>query len=219
MLKRICFALIFLLLWAAAAAGQEETGYITDTFQVTLRTGPGIDHTIISMLRSGQPLTVIDEGEEWTMIALPDGRQGYVLSRFLSQTPPARLALDKIQTAYDALQTRAQTLEKENGRLLSENRSLQTQLEEIRGELSKVEAQYTTLQSESSDFFSLKKRYERAAASLRENSERVGQLEAEVSRLELRKNIRWFLSGAGVLVLGFLIGFSAKKQRRRSSLL
>jgi SH3 domain protein len=219
MLKRICSALIFLLLWAALAVAQEETGYITDTFQVTLRTGPGIDHTISAMLRSGQPLTVLEEGEEWTLIELPDERQGYVLTRFISQAPPARLALDKIRTAYDALQTRAQTLATENERLLSENRSLQTQLKEIRGELSTVEGQYTTLKSESSDFFSLKKRYERTAASLRQNTERVQQLEAEVSRLELRKNIRWFLSGAGVLVLGFLIGFSAKKQRRRSSLL
>jgi hypothetical protein len=44
-------------------------------------------------------------------------------------------------------------------------------------------------------------------------------MEKEIARLSLNRNIRWFLSGAGVLVLGFIIGFSTKKQRRRSSLL
>ncbi|MGD8369209.1 MAG: TIGR04211 family SH3 domain-containing protein [Desulfobacterales bacterium] len=218
-MKRTFLILLLILLWAAAAMGQEQTAYITDSFQVTLRTGPGVDHKIVAMLASGQSLTLIDAGEEWSQIALPDGRQGFVLNRFISVTPPARIELERIRSAYETLQTRAGELETEHAKLVSENRSLQTQLEKARGELASVETQYASLKAESSDVLSLKTRYERAAASLRESTERVQQLEAQVSELEFNRNIRWFLSGAGVLVLGFLIGFSSKKQRRRSSLL
>jgi SH3 domain protein len=218
-MKRICFLLVFALIWAAAAAVQAQTVYISDVFEVTLRTGPGIDHKIVAMLRSGEPMTIIEEGEEWTRVEIADGRQGYVLNRFISPTPPARLVLERLRTAHDNLQSRATELEEANRKLVSENRSLQQQLEETRKELSTVQEQFTTLKSESSDFFTLKTRYERAATSLRSTTERVNELEAEVSRLQLNKNIRWFLSGAGVLVLGFLIGFSTKKQRRKSSLL
>ena len=218
-MKRICFLLVFVLIWAAAAAVQAQTEYITDVFEVTLRTGPGIDHKIVAMLRSGEAMTVIEEEEEWSRVEIADGRQGYVLNRFLSPAPPARLALERLRTAHDDLQRRAAELEEANGRLVSENRSLKQQLDEARKDLSTVQEQYTTLKSESSDFFTLKTRYERAATSLRSTTERVNELEAEVSRLQFNKNIRWFLSGAGVLVLGFLIGFSTKKQRRKSSLL
>jgi SH3 domain protein len=218
-MKRICLAMFLILMLTTASAAQDETAYITDTFEVTLRTGPGIDHKIVAMLRSGQSVSVIEEGEEWTQVELSDGRQGYVLGRFLSQSPPARTALDRVQGAYEQLQRRAESLAAENDLMRSENQTLEARLEKVRAELAQVQEQYTTLKTESADFFTLKTRYERAAASLRQSTERVQQLEAEVSRLELKKNVRWFLSGAGVLVLGFLIGFSAKKQRRRSSLL
>ena len=218
-MKRICLAISLLLMLTTAAAAQDQTAYITDIFEVTLRTGPGIDHKIVAMLRSGQSVGVIETGEEWVHVELPDGRQGYVLGRFLSQSPPARLALDRVQGAYEKLQRRAESLAAENDLLRSENQTLQSRLEQVRAELTQVQEQYTTLKTESADFFTLKNRYERAASSLRQSTERVQQLETEVSRLELKKNVRRFLSGAGVLVLGFLIGFSAKKQRRRSSLL
>ena len=52
-----------------------------------------------------------------------------------------------------------------------------------------------------------------------EQTQRLTELEEQISRLQLYHYIKWFLVGAGVLLLGFIIGFSAKRQRRRSSLL
>ena len=213
-----CTIAVFAL-WAAASVCNAESAFITDVFEVTLRTGPGIDHKIVSMLRSGQPVTVTEAGDEWSQVVLPDGKEGYVLSRFISIGPPARLSLERVQDAYEALSTKAARLEEENSRLVSENRALGSQLETVSNKLEAVGKEYAALKSESSDFFSLKKQYEQAASQLQEKTERAKNLEEQVSQLQLNKNIRWFLGGAGVLVLGFLIGFSAKKQRRRSSLL
>ena len=218
-MKWIRCAIVVAVLWAAAATCYAESVFVTDIFEVTLRTGPGIDHKIVTMIRSGQPLTVIEAGDEWTRVAMADGKEGYVLTRFLSEDPPARLTLERIKGAYEALKSKASELEEANSRLLSENRALENQLKTVTGKLESIEKEYALLKSESSDFFSLKKRYEQTAGQLREKTDRVQHLEAEVSRLQLNRNIRWFLSGAGVLVLGFLIGFSTKKQRRRSSLL
>jgi len=218
-MKWIRCAIAVFALWAAAAVCYAESAFITDVFEVTLRTGPGIDHKIMSMLRSGQPVTVTEAGDEWSRVVLPDGKEGYVLSRFISIGPPARLSLERIRDAYEVLKTQAASLEEENSRLVSENQALENQLETVSKKLEAVGKDFAALKSESSDFFSLKKRYEQAASQLQEKTERVNKLEEQVSQLQLNKNIRWFLGGAGVLVLGFLIGFSAKKQRRRSSLL
>ncbi|MCF8079251.1 MAG: TIGR04211 family SH3 domain-containing protein [Desulfobacterales bacterium] len=213
-----CTIAVFAL-WAAPAVCYAESAFITDVFEVTLRTGPGIDHKIVSMLRSGQPVAVTEAGDEWSRVVLPDGKEGYVLSRFISVGPPARLSLERVRDAYEALKTEAARLKEENSRLASENQALESQLETVSNKLETVGKEYAALKSESSDVFSLKKRYEQAAGQLQEKTARVNKLEEQVSQLQLNKNIRWFLGGAGVLVLGFLIGFSAKKQRRRSSLL
>ena len=56
-------------------------------------------------------------------------------------------------------------------------------------------------------------------AQLNAHTETVASLNAKVDKLESRQTVRWFLTGAGVLLLGFIIGFSTRRQRRKSSLL
>ena len=53
----------------------------------------------------------------------------------------------------------------------------------------------------------------------KQQTQKALELDNEVEKLHWNQNVRWFLSGAGVLLLGFIIGFSTKRQRRRSSLL
>ena len=54
---------------------------------------------------------------------------------------------------------------------------------------------------------------------LTEQKKRVKQFENKIAELELQQNIWWFLSGACVLIVGFIIGYVSKRQRRRLSLL
>jgi hypothetical protein len=57
------------------------------------------------------------------------------------------------------------------------------------------------------------------SAKLTEQTQKASKYEEDLTKLLWNKNIKWFLSGAGVLILGFIIGFMTKRQRRRSSLL
>jgi hypothetical protein len=36
--------------------------------------------------------------------------------------------------------------------------------------------------------------------------------------LKLNQSIKWFLAGGGMILLGIVIGFSARRNKRRSSL-
>jgi SH3 domain protein len=74
---------------------------------------------------------------------------------------------------------------------------------------------YETLKQESADFLALKSKYEEVTANLEKQTRRA----TELNEMLLQRNIKIGLLGAGVLLFGFLIGFSTKKQRRRSSLL
>ncbi|MDH3450262.1 MAG: TIGR04211 family SH3 domain-containing protein, partial [Gammaproteobacteria bacterium] len=69
-----------------------ETKYITDEFEVTMRSGTSTANSIVRMLRSGEAVTVIDEDlpSQYSLVETAGGKQGYVLSRFLMDIPAAR---------------------------------------------------------------------------------------------------------------------------------
>ena len=74
------------------------------------------------------------------------------------------------------------------------------------------------MKAEAAGFLTLKSKYEAAASQLAEQTARVQKLEEQLTQMEMSAYIKWFLAGSGVLVVGFLIGFSTKRQRRRPTL-
>jgi SH3 domain protein len=69
-----------------------ETRYITDEFEVTMRSGTSTSNSIVRMLRSGQAVTVLEEdlASQYSLVETDDNKKGYVLSRFLMEVPVTR---------------------------------------------------------------------------------------------------------------------------------
>jgi hypothetical protein len=65
----------------------------------------------------------------------------------------------------------------------------------------------------------LKTKYDAVSAELAEKSQKLATLEGDLSTLTFFYYFKWFLGGSAVLLVGFMIGLSAKRQRRRPSLL
>lgn len=215
--KRV--ALTIVLLAAVSAATHAETMFVNDVMEVTLRTGEGIQHRIVAMLKSGQEITVVSKGAEWTRVRLPSGKEGYVLSRFLTTDPPAVLALQKLQKEYDELQQMTAEPLKELKAIKQENDALKEDLATKEQQLEEVTGSYDMLKEESADFLELNANYKKSKQELAEARRRAETYEQELGKIQFNQNIRWFLTGAGVMLLGFILGFSTRRQRRRSSLL
>lgn len=216
-MKKVAFIGICLVLFCSVS--QAETLYISDFLRITMRTGPGVDYKIIEMIKSGQTVTVLEQGPEWTKIQLPTGQEGWVLNRFLTPKPPSGLLLKKLEVKHAELSLQATTLIDENKRLRNENQKLDAELKTSSSNLKKVTDSYQTLKSGSAEYLDLKSRYEKTVVQLDQQKKRAENVEKELERIQFHKNIRWFLSGASVLIIGFLIGFSSRRQRRRPSLL
>ena len=112
----------------------------------------------------------------------------------------------------------AAELLEENNRLKAENKKLSTEFKADQKQLVKVRTDYETLKTEAAEFLTLKTRYKRAASQLAEQTAKAQKLEEQLSRLGMNTYIKWFLAGSGVLIVGFIIGFSSKRQRRRPAL-
>ena len=196
-----------------------ETMYVTDVLRLTLRTGQSTEHKIIAVIESGQKVEIIESGEEWSSVRLADGKEGWVLSRYLTPRETQNVKLKRLEDKHKNLMAQAAALLEDNTKLNSENKKLKTVSEQNEKALNKIQSDFERLKSESAEFIKLRTNFKKASKELKEKSQRLADLEEQISRLQLYHYIKWFLVGAGVLLVGFIIGFSAKRQRRRSSLL
>jgi SH3 domain protein len=196
-----------------------ETRYVSEVREITLRTGPSAEYKIIAMVKSGTPMTVLEESEEWTQVQLSDGKEGWVLKQFLQTKVPDAILLASLQKKHDALTAEAGTLRDENQNLKERVAALGSDLETSRSELGSLSTAHETLKTESSEFLELQAKYKSTAKELAAQTEKANRLEDELSGLINDKRLKWFLLGAGVLIVGMIIGFITKPQRRRSSLL
>jgi SH3 domain protein len=207
---------LFLLSTAVLA---ETKYYINDSMKITMRTGPAIDRKIIALLGVGQEVEILKAENEWTLIRLLDGKEGWVISRFLTDQTPDSIQLEALKINHSTLQTKAASLLEENKALKAENKKLGIDLTTNETKQMDLSKSYETLKRESKQFLDLQAKYKESTSKLAAQTQKAEKYEDELTKLLWNKNIKWFLSGAGVLILGFIIGFSAKRQRRHSSLL
>ncbi len=192
--------------------------YVSDILKLTLRTGPSIENKILAVIDSGQMMEVVEFGDEWSRVQLPNGKEGWVLSRYLTPNETNNIKLQRLETKHKNLMVQASELLEENNRLQAENKKLSTEFEANQEQLVKARTDYETLKADASEFLTLKTRYESAASQLAEQTATAQKLEEQLTRLEMYTYIKWFLAGSGVLIVGFLIGYSSKRQRRRPAL-
>jgi SH3 domain protein len=194
-----------------------ETRFVTDQVRITLRTGESTEHKVLQMLPSGLPLEVLRTNEEtgYSHVRTEDGDTGYVLSRLLIETPSARQRLvaaeqrltelqqepEKLASKLVALQTRYDELKASHEKAESDNGNLRTQLEEIRSAASDA----VNIADERN---MLRKR----VAAL--NGE-VGELKLDNQDLRNQSERKWFMMGAGAIVVGILLGLLLPRLRFR----
>jgi SH3 domain protein len=196
-----------------------ETRYVSEVREITLRTGPGAEYKIISMIKSGTPMTVLEQSEDWTRVQLANDKEGWVLTQFLQTKVPDAILLEKLQKKHDSLSTETDTLTAENQGLKDQVAAITADLDSCRSEYDALDATHETLKAESTDFLELQATHKTTVKELAAQKEKADRLEEELSGLINDKRLKWFLLGAGVLIVGIIIGFITKPQRRRSSLL
>ena len=214
--KFIVFIGFFLIVFYNAA--HAETMYVSDILKLTVRTGKGQDYKIISVIQSGQTVDVLQPEDKWALVRLNDGKEGWVLTRYLTSKITNNVKLQWLQKKHKTLTVQAAALLEENTKLKREKKEIDSSLEKADKSVEELNKSYNTLKTESADYIKLKSKFQKTASQLAEYAEKSGRLEKELTKLEFRQTIRWLLTGAGVLLLGFLMGFSSRSQRRRPTL-
>jgi len=215
--KKIVF--LGIVLTCFSANGLAESMYVTDTLKLTLRSGPSTEHKILSVVESGQQVEMLEPGEDWSLVRIGDDKEGYVLTRYLMAEPTHNIRLAQLRTKHKALMQQAATLLEENTRLRDESKKLKSSSDGSEKALKKLRTDYDKLKAGSADYIELKEKYKTVSGQLSEQTKRADALDEDLRAIEINQYIKWFLAGSGVLLVGFIVGFSARRQRRRPSLL
>ena len=208
-----------IIILISSLSAQAEHMYVTDVLKVTLRTGPSLNNKIIKMVESGQKIEVIEPGQEWSLVRLDDGMEGWILNRYMISDETNKIKLVKLESNYLKLKAKFSSIFEENSELKTENKKLGSELSDTKKELEKIRNNYESLKAESAEFLTLQSNFGKVSKQLTEQTQKAAKLEEQVSNLEVSYYIKWFLAGSGVLFVGFILGFSTKRKRRQPSLL
>ncbi|MGE4517886.1 MAG: TIGR04211 family SH3 domain-containing protein [Desulfobacteraceae bacterium] len=206
-MKKIILFLIFFSLTSEVIAASL---YVTDNFEITLRTGMGTEHKIVGMIPSGERLEVLEYGDQWTKVKRRNGVEGYVLTRFLKDEQPNFQKLSSLTSKFETLSRENEKNKEELNSLREENSELKRELNSVRKEFEDLNVKYTSLKEESANYLELKNEYEEKSKLLEEKNNAASELKSKL----MERNIKIFLAGAGVLLLGFIIGMSTRKKKR-----
>ena len=209
--------LIGLLMVAANSAA--ETQYVTEQLNITLRTGPGTDRKIIAFPDAGDPLEVIAPGDEYTEVRTQNGKEGYVLTRYLTDKEPARQVLARLEQKHSQLLAKYEELQQRSTQLTGDSKTLSEQLGQTRQELEKITAEYEALKKDSKQFLELKAKYQKAVKDAAAAQTKADKTEKELQQLYSSEINTGLLYGGGLIVLGFITGFIVKRPKRRSPLM
>ncbi len=195
----------------------QTTQYVTDEFEVTMRSGTSTANSIVRLLKSGDAVNVLEQdlASKYSLVEIEDGTKGYVLSRFLIDVPVARQQLSELQVRYAEQQAQ----------ISSQGEEIEALQDSLAQERSDNDALKTTLRASEQELSGVRSAAENTLAILEQNKQlqtTLNELQLERTRLadenlELKDSTRldWFVRGGAVSLIAFVIGILVTRIRWR----
>lgn len=221
------FPFVMAVTLALSLIGQSswaQRAYVSDFMRVTFRTGPSMENKIITMLASGQAVEVLETSGEWSRVQiLEQGEstiEGWVLTRFLMSRLPWEVRANALTEENGRLKEKLASVEKELDESTRLSRELAGKLKTTSTAREKLEGQYKSLKKGSTGYLELKTKHESMRSDLQTTKKNLREVTRENEELLHSQRIKWFATGASVLLLGLIFGLilGRKQRKRRSSL-
>lgn len=215
----LTFCLLCVSLFASVHA-TAETVWVSDQFEIMLRTGPSTSNAIELMLSSGTQLEVLERDEEsgYSRVRTAGGTEGWVLSRYLMSEAPAREQLASLTSQLTSANARGTSMGSQLNAIKAEYDSATRQIRALENEKDRLQSELATIKRTAGNALAIDSRNKELQQQLTDAEIKVSILEQENQDLSSQQNRYWFLSGALVLLVGMILGLWLPKIRwqRRS---
>lgn len=207
-----------IILAALSGFAHAESRYVTDDLSITVRSGQDSSYRVLESLPSGTQVEVVSEDSEtgYSRVRTPDGTEGYALTRYLQSEKPAQVLLEEARAEVERLRAQSdKDLERELNELKSEYQSLKLQYDTLEFENVQLSQRLESVQENASNVVAVMNERDEAVQRANRLSTELEELRVENLELENHSDKKWFMAGAGVLILGIVVGIILPRVSRR----
>jgi SH3 domain protein len=208
--------LIFsILLLSFSTLATAQTRYVTDQFEITLRSGPSTSNNIVAMLKSGQAVKVIEQDDEtkYSLVETDRGKRGYVLTRFLDNEASGRERFARLQRQTEKLKQQISELKQQLQEARSMNNSDSEQIAQLSSRLNATENELSDLKIATRDTLVIMQQNDTLKTRIDELEAQKQTLSEENKRYKDSTAMDWFIRGAAVSLIAFLLGIIVTRIR------
>ncbi len=185
-----------------------ESAWVSDQFEIMLRSGPSTSNAIQLMVDSGTRLEVLERDAEsgYTRVSTQAGTEGWVLTRYLMNEASAREQLQTLTSELTSATSRGGSLNSQLGALKGEYDSANRQISTLEREKAAVEQELAEIKRTAANVLSISDQNKSLLDELAAAQIRADTLEQENRALSSQTTRYWFVTGALVLVVGLVLG-------------
>jgi SH3 domain protein len=227
--QRFCCVLCVIVFFPSGLVAAER--YVSDILVVTLRDSPSATSTPIGYLRSGDYMTVLEELDSGDIrVRTSSGLEGWLQKSYTATGKSKNSLIQDLKKDLLNLEKNSKSQKMKNAALAAQVLSLQTstatattseailqsRIVDLEKRVAEAEGKYITLKDQSQEVEAIYGERDTLLQDKEALTQEVTVLKRDNQELKKMKNIFWFLAGSGVLLLGWLLGRSARKNRRNS---
>ena len=215
--KRISLIGLSCLLVSFAAMGQDT--WVSDQFEVMLRTGPSTSNAIERMLPSGTALEVLETDSEagYSRVRTTAGTEGWVLSRYLMDEPSAREQLQRLTSELSSATDAGSSLSSQLNAVKGQYATASNRIAALEREKAALEKELAEIKRTAANVLSIDSQNKDLRDQLATTEIEVATLQQRNRELTGQSTRQWFLIGAAVLFAGILLGLWLPRMKRRRS--
>lgn len=189
--------------------------YITDQFEVTLRSGTSTSNSIIAMLKSGQKVELLEQdvATKYSLVQTEDGKKGYVLTRYLDEQASGRERFNNLQQQAEQLKATISQLKKQLSEFKSTKQGDDQNISQLQSDLARTRKALADLREATSDTVRVLEQNENLQTRINVLESEKKILTDENMQYKDRTAMDWFIRGAGVSLAAFLIGIIVTRIR------
>ncbi len=227
------FLLIFaIILTITIKSVFADTRYVSDELIISVRDGQNQDDNVLGYIRTGTAVDVFEEKGRYLRIKTEDGLEGWVQTQYIISEKPNGRIIEDLRNEINDLNKKVEFSKNGQGSL-SDKLLVTKQIYEVR--IRELEQEVNVNQKNTakakSELIELNKKYKKLLRNSENTDELIrklkkskkldSKLKTEINNLKkdsqnpLKSSIiQPFLAGAGVFIVGFILGGLARRMKR-----
>ncbi len=207
------FLFISLLLFYLSANAAPYV-YVTDVVDIPLRSENIVQNNpsnVIRTLPSGTKLKILATESGWTKVTF-EQTTGWMISRYLTNSPPARKQLEKLQQSTNNDKLTISKQKEHNTQLEKTLKNLKKNNVDLLIQVNKAKAERQHIEQTYEDALKLEHENQKLKKEALQFKTEIQLLQNNSSSGQDASARNWFIIGALVLFFGFIVGFLFSKR-------